>query len=430
MKIATVSVMLGVWATAQAANPVYVGASYGLYKSTNAGATWTMVNIPLNNPLLKGPLIVYSLSMDPHDPSKIYLIGHATATAFFATSDAGKTWSATPSVGFEPNHVAVDFAGQVIYITATATSGSGDNLLYKSTDTGATWTRLKIPNTSATASIYPSGSPVASFSVDPTVSGTIYALSKLENDFFKSVDFGSNWTLISSFKTNGIAPQTSVLGIRVDPKDPLTWYFPTDHSSFPQTCPLTNGGLCGLFKSTDGAATFTGLSIPSNYVSSVSFGAPSGTAYATADVGGLGGTVMKTTDGGNTWTPIKNGLFTSRSGNVWADPNDPSTLYVNDSLSNHDFYVSTDGGAHFTQSVIPPGPPGCVPGNCGRPEVNAVVIAPSLQPAISAVVNAASLQPPIVPNSWVTIFGTNLAAKTDTGVTPSSTANCRRQWPG
>jgi uncharacterized protein (TIGR03437 family) len=29
------------------------------------------------------------------------------------------------------------------------------------------------------------------------------------------------------------------------------------------------------------------------------------------------------------------------------------------------------------------------------------------------VVNAASLQPPIVPNSWVTIFGTNLASKTD-----------------
>src|SRR4029078_3442072 len=64
-------------------------------------------------------------------------------------------------------------------------------------------------------------------------------------------------------------------------------------------------------------------------------------------------------------------------------------------------------------SVIPQGPPGCVPGNCSQQEVHDVVIAPSLQPAISAVVNAASLQPPIVPNSWVTIFGTNLASKTD-----------------
>ena len=252
------------------------------------------------------------------------------------------------------------------------------------------------------------------FVPDATVSGTIY-VQTTRAEFFKSTDFGQTWTQISKScqLTNGIAPQTSILGIRVDPKNPQTWYYATDHSSFPQTCPLTNGGLCGLFKSTNGGATFTGLSLPSGYVSSVSIGAPSGTVYATADVGGLGGTVMKTTDGGDTWTPIKNGLFTSRSGRVWADPTDPSTLYVNDSLSNRDFYVSTDAGAHFTPSVIPQGPPGCVPGNCSRQEVFDVVIAPSSQPAISGVVNGASLQPPFAANSWATIFGSNLATTTD-----------------
>jgi len=412
--LATLLVIPGVWpAIGQAANTVYVGANYGLFKSTDAGVTWTRVDIPLNNPLLSGPVNVISLSIDPHDASKIYFVGQATAKAFFATADAGKTWSATPSVGFAPSRVGVDFAGQIIYVTATAASTGSDNLLYRSADKGATWTRLKLPNTPATVSIYPNGSPVASFVVDPTVSGTIYALSRLEEDFFKSVDFGSTWTLVSSGKTNGISPQTSILGIRVDPRDPLTWHFMTDHSSFPQTCPLTNGGLCGLFKSTDGGATFTGLSIPSNYVSSVSFGAPTGTAYATADVAGLGGTVMKTTDSGATWTPLKNGLFTPRSGEVWADRNDPSTVFVNDTSSRRDFYVSTDGGAHFTQSVLPPGPPGCVPGNCGPEDVHDLIFAPSSQPVITAVVNAASLQPPIVANSWVSIFGTNLASATD-----------------
>ena len=93
-------------------------------------------------------------------------------------------------------------------------------------------------------------------------------------------------------------------------------------------------------------------------MSSVGIGAPSGTVYATAEVGGLGGTVLKTTDGGDTWTPIKTGLFTPRSGRVWADSNDASTLYVNDSLARNAFYVSTDAGANFVRSTIPQGPPG------------------------------------------------------------------------
>jgi hypothetical protein len=65
-----------------------------------------------------------------------------------------------------------------------------------------------------------------------------------------------------------------------DPKNPQTWYFRTEHTTLPASCTLTNGGQCGLFKSTDGGATFTGLSIPTNYVSSVSFGASIGTVYA------------------------------------------------------------------------------------------------------------------------------------------------------
>jgi len=416
---AILSVSLGAWAhIARAANPVYVGASYGLYKSTDRGATWTNVDIPLNNPLLSGPVTVFSLSMDPHDASKIYLIGHATAYAFFASPDAGRTWSATPFIGLSPGHLAVDFAGKVIYLTATAASSYA--VLYKSTDTGATWTRLKIPNTPTTpASRFPLGSEVTTFVPDPTVSGTLYALT-FGQEFFKSVDFGGTWTQISNsgvtLTSGGVAPQTIIRGIYVDPRDPLTWYDGTEHTFNPASCPVTNGGLCGLFKSTDGGATFTGLSIPSNFVSSVSFGASSGTVYAAADVTGLGGTVMRTTDGGGTWTPLKNGLFTphAEDGKIWADPTDAATIYVNANSVINRFSVSTDAGAHFTQSVIPEGPPGCGPSTgCQRQSIYDVLIAPSSQPIISAVVNAASLQPPIVPNSWVTIFGTNLASKTD-----------------
>jgi uncharacterized protein (TIGR03437 family) len=419
-------VWLGLWpallggcvALAQAANPVYIGTSYGLYRSADAGATWNYVNVPLNNALLSGNIYVLSLGMDPHDASKIYFIGHATASAFFASADGGQTWSAAPFVGIVPYQMAVDFAGKVIYVTATGAGGSSDRLLYSSTDVGVSWTRLKVPNTTTVpASRYPLGSPVSTFVPDPTVSGTIYALTN-GDEFFGSVDFGSSWTQISkpgiTLTSDGVVPQTTILGIHLDPKNPHTWYDATDHSSFPNTCPLTNGGLCGLFKSTDGGATFTGLSIPINYVSSVSFGASIGTVYATGDVAGLGSTVMRTSDGGSTWTPLKNGLFSSRSGQIWADPTDGTTLYVNNSGAANSFNVSTDAGAHFTRSIIPDGPPGCIPGACQQQNIHHVLIVPLAAPlpviGANGVVNGASFQPGIVPNSWVTIQGTNLAS--------------------
>src|SRR6185312_9333737 len=156
-------------------------------------------------------------------------------------------------------------------------------------------------------------------------------------------------------QTSGVVVrQTTILNIKVDPRNPLIWYFGTDHSSFPDTCPLTNGGLCGLFKSTDGGATFTGLSIPINYVSSVSFGAVSSTVYATGNVAGLGPTLMRSTDSGSTWTALVNGLLNAQTGDIWADPTDPSAIYVDDNVySNTSFYVSTDGGATFPPRATP-----------------------------------------------------------------------------
>jgi uncharacterized protein (TIGR03437 family) len=370
----------------RAADPVYVGVTYGLLKSTDAGATWNLVNVPLNTPFMKGYVFPQFLAMDPQNTSKIYFIGLAGGTSFYATSDAGATWTVTPFIGLQPTRLAVDFADKAIYIAASPTRGT--IFLYKSTDTGASWTKLPLPGTASE----PSGATVDRIFADPTVSGTVYVLTDNGDYFFKSTDFGSTWIDIGQ----KYAPSY------VDPHNSLIWYDVT-------------GGRVGstLLKSTDGASSFTQLNIPTDNVDSVSVGAVSSTVYAAGDVSGVGESVLKSTDGGATWKVLQNGLFTF--GVVWADPVDASLVFVNDYIDPGSFSVSTDGGAHFNPSVLPEGPPDCVPGNCARPEVSDLLYASSIPspPVITAVANGASFQAGVVANSWVTIQGTSLAPKTD-----------------
>lgn len=373
----------------RAQTPVYLGVNYELLKSTDAGATWNIVNVPLNTPFMKGYVTPQFLAMDPQDASKIYFIGFAGGTSFFASADAGATWTVTPFIGLQPSRLAVDFAGQTIYILASPNRGA--TFLYKSTDTGATWTQLPLPTAPEP------GVTVSTLNrsfADPMVSGTVYVSTG--NLFFRSEDFGSTWTEIHI--------QGSKEPSYIDPHNHLIWY------------DVTGGSVDSeLWKSTDGASTFTQLNIPSDDVSSVSVGATSSTLFATGDVSGLGATVLKSTNGGDTWTALQNGLFTTISGIVWADPVDASLVFVNDSIYPRSFYVSTDGGTHFNASQLPEGPPDCVPGNCAVPEILDLLFAAStpLPPVIKSVVNGASFGPGVVANSWVTIQGTGLAPKTD-----------------
>ncbi|HLG95124.1 MAG TPA: IPT/TIG domain-containing protein [Bryobacteraceae bacterium] len=382
-----------------AASTVYVGASYGLYKSTDSGTTWTLVNIPLSNALLAQPVVPYSIALDPHDANKIYMVGHAKADAFFASLDGGQTWTVSPLAGIGIDGsatVKVDFSGQVIYINAYTAAAKGD-VLYKSTDGGASWKQLTIPLLPGTNSVpFPLGYTTDLFRVDKAVAGTLYA--ETADGFFRSTDYGATWTFVAKHVTVNGRLAGGVLDIAQDPLHPNTWYA---------------GGNSGMFKSTDGAATFTALSIPTNIVNSVAIGSPDGTVYATGNVTGLGRSILKSTDGGGSWTPIANGFFSSDSGKLWADATS-SIVFANDTLTiSNPLHVSTDGGATFKLSTIPQGPAGCKPGACVGQQILDLAIVPTLTPVITSVVNGASLQPGIASNTWVTIFGSNLAAAPD-----------------
>lgn len=106
---------------------------------------------------------------------------------------------------------------------------------------------------------------------------------------------------------------------------------------------------------------------------------------------------------------------------VLTDPANPGTVYSIGPTGGGNVSRSTNSGTNWSTVTLPEG--------CNTPgqlicslslNLDDLVIVPAGSaappgPSISAsgVINAASYQPGIVPNSWVTILGTNLAPRTD-----------------
>jgi photosystem II stability/assembly factor-like uncharacterized protein len=145
-------------------NIIYVGSgeaclrgniSYGdgVYKSTDAGKTWK--NVGLHDSRHIGRVIVH-----PRDANTVFVaaMGHAfgpnAERGVYRTTDGGKSWSkvlyldektGAIDVEFDPNNPNILFAAlyQALRQPWVFDSGGAGSGLYRSSDGGATWTRLQ-----------------------------------------------------------------------------------------------------------------------------------------------------------------------------------------------------------------------------------------------------------------------------------------------
>ncbi len=174
----------------------------GVFKSTDAGATWT--NIGLNDTRQIGALIV-----DPHDPNVVLVaaIGHAfgpnTERGVFRTADGGKTWSrvlykdeltGAIDLAADPHNPQIVYAAlwQVRRQPWNFASGGPGSGLYRSSDGGLTWSQLK-----------EHGLPAGilgriDVAVSPVDSHRIYAMIEAKDGgLYRSDDAGTTWRRIS-----------------------------------------------------------------------------------------------------------------------------------------------------------------------------------------------------------------------------------------
>ncbi|HLJ39960.1 MAG TPA: hypothetical protein VKT50_00600 [Candidatus Acidoferrales bacterium] len=194
----------------------------GVYKSSDAGNTWTHVG--LDDTQAIGRIVI-----DPKNSDVAYVaaVGHLwgpnAERGLFKTSDGGKTWNKVLFINDDTgvNDVAIDpQSPTTLYAaayerrrTAWGFNGGGPGSgIYKTTDGGATWNKLTkdLPDNGNTGRI-----GLAVYRRNPSI---VYALVQNEKGgVFRSEDSGATWT-----KMSATDPRPSYFSqIRIDPNNDL-----------------------------------------------------------------------------------------------------------------------------------------------------------------------------------------------------------------
>ena len=204
--------------------------------------------------------------------------------------------------------------------------GSYDDGIFASTDHGATWNRANTGFGPATRI------QVESFVVDPLTPTTLYASIGAPHYFpFKSIDGGGGWDPLP----RSIFAVYCISKIAVDPFDSAKVY-----------AGLELGGVCGggVLRSTDGGATWTQAGAPEIRVSAIALDP------VTPDTLYIGsnytGGIFKSTDGGATWAECDVPSFVDVAA-IAIDPLHPATVYA---ATSDGVLKSTDGGTHWSLS--------------------------------------------------------------------------------
>lgn len=167
---------------------VYTLRSSGVHKSTDFGATFTL--LPST-----GMEVGYSPWILASSKARADVLAVSDGSSIYVSQNGGGSWTkaAVPPASIAFSSLWFDTSNaQILYVGSTAT-GDG-NKLWKSADQGRTWKAL---DGGATASNgFPYGAPVHAVQNDPTAPATLYAATDL--GLYRSTNGGANWARLGT----------------------------------------------------------------------------------------------------------------------------------------------------------------------------------------------------------------------------------------
>ncbi len=317
----------------------------GVWKTVNFARTWT--------PIFDGQDTgsVGALAVAPSDPNVVYVGSGeglrrpdlSTGDGVYASRDAGTTWQHLGlRDGRQIQAIAVDPRDANRLFVAVLGHPYGPNAergLYRSTDGGATFTRVLGNGDGDTGAV--------AVTIDPKNPDTVYAalwasrngpwnLTQVYERYdlgglFKSTDGGTTWTK----STTGLPAEVGRIGIAVSPADSNRIYALVEKRSG-----------CGVYRSDDAAASWVQTDDEERVC-----GRTEDFAGITADpndrdeVYSANTTTYRSRDAGKSWTGIKGAPGGDDYHTVWIDPNDANTIALG---VDQGATVSVDGGATWS----------------------------------------------------------------------------------
>ncbi|MEM9300643.1 MAG: YCF48-related protein [Pseudomonadota bacterium] len=273
----------------------------GLLRSIDGGATWLDAGTEL------GGAPALDLVFDPGDPDRLFLA--ANCAGVFLSENGGDTWAPLPTAGCQGS-IDIDPLDPLRLVASSQVSLDG----------GASW-----------SSSTPGGRSAERVAAVP--GGTVLLAGIRDGAVYRSVDDGTTWIR----SADGFAGGGNVTDIAFRSSDEA--YAVASRS--------------GIFRTTDRGLNWERQESPDREersFSAIAFSAADPLiGYAGSDDG-----VMRTGDGGGTWSMVNNGMAAQNVVALAIDPTDAQRVFA--ATSNNataDLWRSVDGGATWERTDVP-----------------------------------------------------------------------------
>jgi len=289
----------------------------------------------------------------PIDQSQVYYVGTASG-GIFKTTNGGINWTPifdeAESLSIGDIEISKSNANTIWVGTGEPNAGGGSlvydgNGIYQSTDAGQTWVNKGLNNVGSISKVL----------LDPNDDNTIYVAAMGElfknspnRGVYKSTDNGSSWN-----KVFFVSDSTGIIDMVNHPTNSNILYAVAWERIRRPQYRLYGGATSGIYKSTDAGNTWNELTngLPSaasekGRISIAISQSNPNVLYAryTDAIGNIEG-VYRTNDGGDSWVEVNSSQLTNVGYHWWfsgiyVDPSDENVLY------NADFVIqkSIDGG--------------------------------------------------------------------------------------